>query len=352
MLETGPQYKRVAQLIKKRILHGDYSIKSIPSERQLARELDVNFMTVRRGLQLLVEDGLIERRRGRMQVKNDGAGSRRIVRIALLVPILASSRVDELRVAAEMAAESRGVSVRTVIYVHWDDPVLLDAVQGFDGAFIVPPAEPVSPEVLKVVRNASLRVVVLDQNLSSFGLPSILQFPVNCGQAVLDHLASLGRSRIACFNTQPEDTPVMERIDLWRYWMAAHGFRGKLYNRPVKSGQVTSTAALRYMKEILDEGLDADAVFCITAAAAVGVLRALADFRRKVGPEFPVAAFSGEGIAELLNPTLTCLRSPDIGPYLNYCLDWMLAGDEPWEGPLVMAPSEIPLSVGESTSGC
>ena len=320
MLETGPQYKRVAQLIKKRILHGDYSIKTIPSERQLARELDVNFMTVRRGLQLLVEDGLIERRRGRMRVKNDGVGSRRIVRIALLVPILVSSRVDELRVAAETAAESRGVSVRTVIYVHWDDPVLLDAVQGFDGA--------------------------------CFGLPSILQFPVNCGQVVLDHLASLGRSRIACFNTQPEDTPVLERIDLWRYWMAAHGLRGKLYNRPVKSGQVTSTAALRYMKEILDEGLDADAVFCITAAAAVGVLRALADFRRKVGPEFPVAAFSGEGIAELLNPTLTCLRSPDIDPYLNYCLDWMLAGDEPWEGPLVMAPSEIPLSVGESTSGC
>ncbi len=53
-----------------------------------------------------------------MRVKNDGAGSRRIVRIALLVPILASSRIDELRVAAEIAAESRGVSVRTVIYVH------------------------------------------------------------------------------------------------------------------------------------------------------------------------------------------------------------------------------------------
>jgi DNA-binding transcriptional regulator YhcF (GntR family) len=47
--EFFPSYRKVAKTIRNRILHGDYALKPIPSERHLALELGVNYMTVRRG---------------------------------------------------------------------------------------------------------------------------------------------------------------------------------------------------------------------------------------------------------------------------------------------------------------
>lgn len=344
---------RVARLIKKRIAHGDYLIQPLPSERQLAREFGVNYMTVRRGLQVLMKDGLLERQsNGRIQVKSGGGTHNGGARVALLVPMVMSPRIEEWRVAVEACTLKRGMPLRTVLYVHWDDPVVVDAVKGFDGVFVIPAAEDVPGDVLKFLRSPANRVVMLDQNFTGHGIPSVMQFPALFVQNVLDHLASLGRTRIGCFNTQPEHEPVLERMDQWRFWMAAHGFQGELYSRPVQSGLLASVHAYRYMSEILQgEGLQADALFCITAAAAMGALRALADAGLVVGPELPVAAANGEGIAELFNPTLTSLRSPDMGPYLDYCLTWMLAEGKPWVGPLLMAPAEIPLYVGESTAG-
>jgi DNA-binding transcriptional regulator YhcF (GntR family) len=353
MKQTVPHYLRVARLIKKRIVHGDYRIQPLPSERQLAREFEVNYMTVRRGLQLLIKEGLLERQpNGRIQVRNGGDARNLGARVALLVPMLMSSRVEEWRVAVEACTLSRQMALRTVLYVHWDDPVVVDAVRGFDGVFIIPAAEDAPGEVLKFLQNPAHRVVMLDQNFTGHGLPSVMQFPALFVQNVLDHLASLGKTRIGCFNTQPEHEPVLERMDQWRFWMAAHGFRGELYSRPVESGRLASVHAYHYMNEILrSEGLRADALFCITAAAAMGVLRALADVGREAGRDLPVAAANGEGIAELFNPTLTSLTSPDMTPYLDYCLDWMLSEGKPWVGPLLMAPAQIPLYVGESTTG-
>ncbi len=348
-----PHYRRIARLIRKRLLHGDYSIQAMPSERLLAREFGVNYMTVRRGLQLLMDEGLIERQpNGRIQVKSSGTARNGGARVALLVPMLMSSRVEEWRVAVESCVASRGISLRTVLYVHWDDPIVVDAVKGFDGVFIIPAAEDVSKEVLELLRDPAHRVVMLDQSFNSQGIPSVMQFPPVCVQIVLDHLASLGKTRIACFNTQPEHEPVLERIDQWRFWMAAHEFQGRLYSWPVKPGLLAAPHAYRYMTEILQkQELEADAIFCVTAAAAMGALRALADFHVNVGRDMPVAAVNGEGIAELLNPTLTSLKLPDIAPCLRYCLDWMISGGKPWVGPLLMTPTEIQLYVGKSSAG-
>ena len=75
-----PQYKKVSELVRKRILNGSYSLKLFPSERRLADELSVNYMTVRRGLQILEEEGMLVRQpNGRMRVKRIQQGKRRIL---------------------------------------------------------------------------------------------------------------------------------------------------------------------------------------------------------------------------------------------------------------------------------
>jgi GntR family transcriptional regulator len=60
-----PYYLQVAETIRKRIVAGAY-IKggTIPSYQELEKEFDVSNITVRKAIETLVRDGIVERRRG------------------------------------------------------------------------------------------------------------------------------------------------------------------------------------------------------------------------------------------------------------------------------------------------
>src|SRR5437867_4469866 len=100
-----PNYKRVADTLRKRILDGNYAIRPIPSERQLAEEFGVNYMTVRRGIQVLEKGQLLVRQpNGRMQVKHNQHGGKEHLNFAFLMPTLASHALEVWRAAIERAA--------------------------------------------------------------------------------------------------------------------------------------------------------------------------------------------------------------------------------------------------------
>lgn len=352
MRREGPHYRRVADLIRKRVLHGDYSIKPIPSERQLALEFDVNYMTVRRGLQLLLNEGLLMRQsNGRIKVRTVRSSGRGRTNVAMLVSTFHSSDSEQWRLSLEACAAANKVSVRTVLYVHWNDPLLLDALKGFDGAFIYPESETIPENVLEKLRRPEHPVVMLGADFSGLEIPSINLFPAVCVQQLLNHLSDLGRTRIACFNSQPDyNKSIQERIDQWRFWMAAHRYRGKLYNHPIDTHLPPAVNAFNAMNHfIANRSMDEEAVLCTTIWAAVGVVRACLDHGIRPGKDLAIAAVNGEGVSAMMNPRLTALETPDAKPYLDYCLDWMASGDRQWTGPLLLSPAQVPLSVGGTT---
>ena len=56
-----PKYLEVAEILKSRVLHGDYLVSPMPGERKLAEEIGVSYMTARKALKHLVETGVIAR---------------------------------------------------------------------------------------------------------------------------------------------------------------------------------------------------------------------------------------------------------------------------------------------------
>lgn len=61
-----PLYLQIKQIIKDRILHGEYALDSvIPSEPQLEQEFGVSKITVRGAIQELVQEGFLEKGSGR-----------------------------------------------------------------------------------------------------------------------------------------------------------------------------------------------------------------------------------------------------------------------------------------------
>ncbi len=345
-----PRYQKVANIVRHRILQGDYALKAMPSERGLAQELGVNAMTARHGLQILEKEGLLIRKdNGRVAVHKARHGTRKHLNFAFLVPTLTSHGIEKWRLAIEAVTAHLQCNLRTVVYMHWDDPLVLDALNGFDGVFLDPSPEPMPDGVSEQLRNKKHPVVSVDHDLSTLGIPSIQLFPPAFTQKLLDHLDAVGHQKIGCLNTQPVDPVIAERINIWRFWMGAHGFKGRLINEPVAPYGDAMKAGYEAMCRLLSSGQHEEtAWYCTTVDCAIGAMKSALDHNLKPGRDIAICTANGEGIASYYYPAITALEAADPQPFLSHCVQWMMDGSD-WQGPLLMQPTEIPLMIRESS---
>ncbi len=347
-----PKYDQVAEQLKHRIQQGDYALRGFPAERQLALECGVAHMTIRRAVQQLIDEGLIVRgSNGRIETKNSDENGTANLRIALLVPGFQSPNLERWKNSLLMAAEAVGATVRPVIYRHWDDPIFGTALDGFDGVFLLPLCEPMSPVVVQALKQAKPPVAVLDDDLSQYGFPSVRSSSPVFVQRLLDHLEAQGCHRIACLNVQPhsEYGVTAQRIEQWQVWMAMRHFDGELIDEPVETFGDPFVQAHRVVAELLvKNNFDYDALLATTAPGAIGAMRAMLDAGVRPGIDVAVCTIDGEGLAAHMNPSLTAVEPADVIPYIRICLQWMVRGGA-WKGPLLLQPTEPMLAVREST---
>ncbi|MEM6391534.1 MAG: substrate-binding domain-containing protein [Planctomycetota bacterium] len=344
-----PAASQLANRLAKRIKLGDYSVKPLPAERELAEQVGVSRMTARKALLDLMGRGLVERRQnGRLAIAGTTDPAVR-PRIAVLKPATGGSSLME-RTLMRLSAETR-TRVRPIEYAHWDDPVLDESIAAFDGLFLLPPAEPMPGALIDRLVATETGVVVLNRDVSDTGLRCVDTCPPAFVSTLLDHFRQLGHTRIDCLNTQPCDETITARIEAWSRWRIAHGVEGQLINEAVRSYENPTPAAYASIGRVLErDDRPPPALLCTTTPAAVAVMRRLSEAGLEVGRDTSVAAIDDEGLNRFLRPSLACLVPPDPTPYLQACLNWMLAGGQPtdWEGPLLLHPESIELFAGES----
>ncbi|HEX2951973.1 MAG TPA: LacI family DNA-binding transcriptional regulator [Armatimonadota bacterium] len=352
----------VVEYLKIRILNGDYLLQSLPSERELARETGVSYMTARKAMQELIHQGLIVRNaNGQSAVNTDlnqAGDHQHTLPIAFLVPTLHSPVVEWWQVVIEEAARRSNRTVRVVLYSHWDDVFLDQAIEGFEGLFLLPIAGVIPSTAIPRLQQAR-RLVVVDEDLSMHGIPSVRIIPPSSVQQLLDHLESLGHQRIGCLNVQQESMVISQRIEQWSMWMRVHGYEGplldmsRLPSTPHYDEQLIGRFDHAY--QIMTQWLatnrhEMTALFCTTMAAAISAMRALVDHGLQPGRDMAICVANGEGYAQYLIPSVTSLESGDPLPYLMKCLDWLTGIMPDWRGPLLMQPATVPLCVRETTA--
>ncbi len=348
----GAVYRRIAEVLKTRILHGDYSLKPIPSERKLAEEFGINFMTVRRSLRLLEAENFLTRQpNGRLVVKGRHTGQKGHLNFAMLMPPGYISTINRCRTDLEQAAREFSLTIRPILYSHWFDPVLLDSVTSFDGLFLYPFEEDAPPAVIRHFQAAASPIVVLDHDYTRHGIPSIQLFPPIFVSKLLDYLRNSGHAEVGCFNTQSANAETSARINQWKFWKGLHGVEGRLIDSPVEPGGSTGHRALAVATELLqaDRGSET-AWLCVTRGAAMGMLRAMADLGLRAGRDLSVCVVNGEEFADLLVPSLTALEQPTMVPFFKYALRIMTDERSRWHGPLLIQPNDAELIVRESTA--
>jgi DNA-binding transcriptional regulator YhcF (GntR family) len=345
------KYEKVANLLEKRIQYGDYTVKDIPTERELAQQTGVSRITTRKAIQVLIERKVLARRsNGQLEINRQLDNQNRRLQLAFLEPAFHSLYNDVWRSPVEMAADKMKASVRPIDFVHWDDPSIPEALNNFDGVFLLPIAEDFSPEIIDTLRNSQAPLVVFDNDLTEYGIPSAFIFPPVYVQRLLDHLDSLGHRHIDCLNTQPKDQMCVQRIEQWNLWRVKHGYKGRLFDEPVKSYGFSWIQAYEVMGRLLDRGeFTASALFCTTQSVAIGAMRAMYERGLKIGKDVSVCAANDDGTCQYLCPSITCLKKPDILPHITLCLEWMTRGGKNWVGPLLLKSTADPVYIGETT---
>jgi DNA-binding LacI/PurR family transcriptional regulator len=307
-------------------------------------------MTARRAVQHLLEEKvLIRQASGSLEVHPDYTKRVNSAEIVLLYPAYPSSYLTQLRVLVANAAARRGLSLRPGQFVHWDEQVLVDVVAQTKGTLIIPYGPIIPPRLLKHFTNN--KVVILDGDFSTAGLPSIRLFSDECIERVLDHLWKQGHRRIDCINTQNRNPEIDRRIDIWDRYLQNRGGSGTLRDDPAPVFSDPTIVAYHLMSRIIDGAKsDATAFIATTCPAAIGAIRACYERKIEVGSELSICAVNLEPPAEFFCPSITGLNTPDLSEPLGRCFEWF-ATDKPWSGPTLLEPRDSNLFHGEST-GC
>jgi len=346
------KYNQLSLQLKNRILQGDYALAGFPAERQLAMQSGVSYVTARRALQQLIDEGILVRgSNGRVEISKAGHCDVPTVSAAFLAPAFSSPNIERWRSMLNRAVRQMQGNLRPVLYRHWDDPLIADALESFDGVFLLPSTEPMPPELIQRLQKANRPLVMLNEDMSHLGIPTVRQSAPVFVQRLLDHLEAQGHRKIDCLNVQPSNGIVEQRIEQWRLWMAVRHLPGSLINEPVESYTEPYSAAYSAIKRLTLKGSFApDALFCVTMAGAIGAMRAMHEAGIRPGVDVAVCAMDGEGLAPFQIPSTTAVEEGDVTPSICLCLKWMAQGGGAWSGPLLMQPAEPLLIVRESTS--
>ncbi len=350
MAKVREKYLLVAERLSHRIRAGDYHVHGVPSERELALQVGVSHATLRKSIQVLLDAGLLIRQpNGRLAVAEATGEGRSQKQIALLCPAWESSEVNFWNIGLSQLRERYGFGLRMVHYTHADDPIVRTTISQFDATFFLPPGEPTeqhAEELLKLGKP----LIILNNDWTPWGIRSLRMLPPVFIQRLLDHLASLGHQRLACFNVQPKGSVITQWIRQWELWCAANNLKGELIDEPVRPHTDTLAAAYRLMDQRIREGrLNCTGMLCLTETAALGTARAVLDHGMRLGEDIAICTV-GSQRCEYLPITFTTLAEPDPKPYLAACLEWALG--EPgtqWHGPLLVEPSDTQVIVRQST---
>jgi hypothetical protein len=347
--------EQIVRILRSRIEHGDYDVDGFPAERHLAEELTTSRMTLRKAIDVLVGEGLACRLpNGRVTVSECSAGPRERAQIALIAHTMEPGNDNQLffewnqAIQAHMEHES-GV-VRTELVRHFNEPVLHSLIARMDGVFLLPGDQTVDIDTQEIIA-ASERLVVLDQDWSHLGIPSIVRFPARFLRRLWDHLYELGHRRILLFNTQPISPQIKSYLDEWNLWCRMHRVDGTLINEPVREFGKIIGNSYRIMRESVESGRLSETAVCTTTNnAVIGVIRALHSAGMRVGDDVSVCTVHAP-LGRYSVPSVTSLVRPNLDPYLRACIDWFVSGGSisEWSSSLLLEPASLELFEGEST---
>lgn len=309
-------YRALADELRTAIRRGRWKPgQQIGSEHDISRSKKLSRVTVRKASELLVGEGLLERRAGKGLFVREAGSDTGIIQV--VVGNLAWAPAVQVVRGVQEAARGTGGPVQ-IYDAHGSLAADLELVRRLPdgparGAVILGLPVPVFAEALYDLKARNFPFVLVDQRLHDLAVPSVQADNRAGGRLVGTELLDRGHRRIAFIGDLAADT-VRDRLAGLR---DATDDRGLPHDRslvidltPADPFADWTPLIVRAVAVLMAKPDPPTAVAASCDAVARAVVRALRDLGRRVPDEVSVTGFDDDPLAELLDPPLTTVRQP------------------------------------------
>ena len=189
--------------------------------------------------------------------------------------------------------------------------LLLD--KGVDGLIVAPADPKLNAPLYEQLIAERTPIVFIDRRMSGISINSVTTDNTTGGQMAGQHLASLGRKRLAMVLPslqEPFATSVQDRIEGFNRALNKAGLACAILigpptpdNRP----EAAYAATARFLEE---HGVCIDAIFATNDHLAIGAMRALYERGVRVPGDVAVVGFDDHQTSAYTQPSLTTVRQP------------------------------------------
>ncbi len=344
-----PRQDNVVDTLRERLSVGYYGRRAFPSERALAKEFSVSYMTARTAVLRLLEEGLLVRE-GRSTIPNPDRQHSARREFLFVVPNWNNPAYWLWYPAIEKAAARVGGTSRFIVYDNWTDPVIYNIFQEpADGIFIY--LYPDVPEaILRLMEKRRGQTVIIGEDHTDRGIAMLDLTPTNGVDLLVQHLEELGHTQIDCFNSEPHSNGELLRVQYWQEALASHGLTGNLIDNPATPGVDALVVAYDAAMQRIRNGQGfSSAVFCTSTRVAMGLSRACYDLNQGVGSRISICTMGTYDNCRYLTPSLTCLVTPNLEIFADRAVKYIME-PAPFAGSSIrFQPQNADVYFGEST---
>jgi len=358
--KAGKVAKAKAELLRQIKMNNFPRGGVLPPERDLPALLGASYMTVRKAVGELVEEGCLERRPGvGTYVCMDIPKTRMSKVLGIVCPAWNSPEVSDFAIHMSDLAVQRGWCPKLFFCRFWEDRALEDAWNACDALAVIPLGSVASIPKRLAESFSSRRkpFVLVGVGASLLGMDSVAGAEGHGVRMALDRLALAGHRRIALVGSfvvkdefaRPDDA----NASAWRQWierkLGPGSSEGLLFDGVVPEFEMPHHTVYRMLSEALPKrGFTAlVAPFCVLHAATA----AISDAGLRVPSDISVAALGDRQESAFYRPRVSYVKS-SLRRHAERVMDVVSRRLASPEGPAERVSVEPELVEGDTIGEC
>ncbi len=313
-MSSRPAYVRLADELRTKLRKESVQPGSFfGTEVELSKKHSLARMTVRRAVQILVNEGLVERRPG------IGVFSRDISRLTRTMKMLAGNLcwVPAIRISRSAQKTAREFGIELILCdAHGCVEDDIEAIKNLPdnevgGAILMSLHSPAFNEALCHLISAKFPFVVVDQNLREITAPSVCSDNLSGGMLAARALIRAGHKKIAFIGDLNAST-TMDRLN--GAIVAIEKMDAKLIARldvgtDDRYGDWEPDIKFS-ITELLESANRPTALICSCDTVARSSYRAITELGLRIPEDISVIGFDDDPMAEWLDPPLSTIQQP------------------------------------------
>ena len=305
---TTPKYMLVEEHIKQAIKQKKF-IDKLPGERSLAKELGISYMTIRKAIENLVNDGILYKvpTKG-TYVADPKAQKPRTKTIGYfldssIVSGISSPYYSLIFEALEKEATRHGYSL---VYFSDNDPAsLMVALKKLDG--VIASCFRRIENVIQQIKDC-VPVVVIDNSAADKTIPSVIIDNFSAQIDAVEYLYSLGHQRIG-FMTGLEDSDIgRDRFEGYKSGLNKQGIA--IDEDMVFRGDYSFQSGISGAEYFLSLAELPTAIICANDSMALGAINKLHESGLEIPRDVSIVGFDDIDVASQIIPPLSTVSVP------------------------------------------